>query len=138
MIIHRLGQGNIVGAIQWNDDVWNIGAKDNLRGLRIKPPVEFRFPLEGVACHVDLSRHRDDLFDQGNDGGIFPDRQSQVCRRRHLQNGNFVGVPMNHPDNEIDGIFFCWPRVSGEAVGRRDQIFWTRLRTRIGAYILGP
>ena len=40
LIENRLGQRDRIGAIQWNDEVRDIGSQDYLRRFWIKPPIE--------------------------------------------------------------------------------------------------
>src|SRR6185369_9325157 len=114
----------------------NLGTQYNLRRFRIKPPVEFRVVKIGVAANEHLSGHGYDLFDQGNDGRVFADREREVSRRCNLENRYFVRIAMDSFNNEVYRILmgrFC---VLRKPIGRRNQVIGTRRWARVRADIV--
>ena len=78
-------------------------AQRDARCLRVEPPVELR-RRRRVARNVNRTAHVVHALDQRHDLGVLPDGEGHVGRGADDEQRHLVGVRLDGPDDEVDGV----------------------------------
>src|SRR5581483_994347 len=87
-------------------------AQHDVRGLRIKPEIEFAprivHDLRIFALRIQAPAHEHQSIAQLRKMWIETERERQVCHWAALVDGHFVRMFMNHPHKEMRSVFTRW------------------------------